>query len=89
MRVLPAGAIFINVRGNRYNYADGVFYSEVDGEYEIAEPPVGAIISELPEDAEEIDFEGLTAYELNEAVYKAVEDGYEVIDVLEEDIDKQ
>lgn len=86
LRVLPATAVVINVRGVNYNYADGVFYQKVDDDsYEIAAPPVGAVLSELPADAEEINFDGVAAYELNEAVYQAVEEGYEIIDVLEEE----
>ncbi len=86
LRVLPAAAIAITVRGAAYRYADGIYYQEAEGgEYEVAEPPVGAVLEELPEDAMEIDFDGVPAYELNDAVYKAVEDGYELIDVLEEE----
>ncbi len=84
LRALPATAIALTVNGNRYNYADGIFYQKSNEEdYEITEPPIGAIVEELPEDATELDFDGLTAYELNKAVYKVVEDGYEIIDVLE------
>jgi len=43
------------------------------------------VINELPEDAEEIDFDGVTMHELNQAVYKEVENGYEIIEVLEEE----
>jgi hypothetical protein len=68
-----------------YSYADGVYYRKVEDEYEVTQPPIGAVLEELPEDAREIDFDGVSAYELNEAVYKAIEDGYEVIDVLEEE----
>ena len=70
-----------------YHYADGVFYQQFKEEYEVATPPVGAILKELPEDAEEIDFNGVSMYELNQAVYKEVENGYEIIDVLEEEMD--
>lgn len=83
LRALPATSVVINVGGTNYNYADGLFYRESKDSFEIAKPPIGAIVNELPEDAQEIDFEGVTAYELNEAVYQAVEDGYEVIEVLE------
>lgn len=83
--LLPATAIALNVHGRAYGYADGIFYQKVDEEYEVAKPPVGAVLRELPEDAEEIDFDGIPAYELNEAIYKAVEDGYEIIDVLDEE----
>ena len=85
LRVLPATTVRIVVRGNPYQYADGVFYVATEGEYEVARPPVGAVVSELPEDADEIDFEGVTMHELNQAVYKEVENGYEIIEVLEEE----
>jgi hypothetical protein len=71
----------------RYHYADGVFYQESNGEYEVAKPPVGAVVANLPEDAEEIDFDGVTMHELNQAVYKEVENGYEIIEVLEDEPD--
>ena len=85
VRILPRTAIRIVVRSGAYRYADGVFYQQIGDEYEIVAPPKGAVVYELPVDAEEIDFDGIPAYELNDAVYKAVQDGYEIIDVLEEE----
>jgi|GEM_PF-1140178 len=86
LRRLPAAAIALTVKGVRYRYAAGVFYkAQENEEFEVAEAPIGAVVPELPEDSSEIDFEGIPAYELNEAVYKAVEDGYEVIDVILEE----
>lgn len=86
LRRLPAAAIALTVRGVRYRYAAGVFYrAQENEEFEVAQAPIGAVVPELPEDASEIDFEGIPAYELNEAVYKAIEDGYEVIDVVLEE----
>ena len=74
----------IVVRNRPYWYAQGVFYEMQNEEYVVTETPVGAVVPDLPEDAEEIDFSGLTAYELNDAVYKEVDEGYEVIDLLDE-----
>ena len=86
LRRLPAAAIALTVRGVRYRYAAGVFYrAQENEEFEVTEAPIGAVVPELPEDASEIDFDGIPAYELNEAVYKAVEDGYEIIDVVLEE----
>ncbi len=86
LRRLPATALALTVRGVRYRYAAGVFYrAQENDEFEVTDAPVGAVVPELPEDATEIDFDGIPAYELNEAVYKAVEDGYEVIDVVLEE----
>ena len=60
LAVMPTTAVIITVRGTRYHYADGVFYQPINGEYEVAPPPIGAVVKELPEDAEEIDFDGVT-----------------------------
>ncbi|RUA18545.1 MAG: hypothetical protein DSY83_01975 [Flavobacteriia bacterium] len=85
LRVLPTATVRIVVRGVPYQYADGVFYWEDNGEYEVVAPPVGAVVKELPKDAEEIDFDGITMHELNQAIYKEVDNGYEIIEVLEEE----
>jgi hypothetical protein len=72
------------VRGAVYYYSAGIFYQNVNDEYEVVAAPIGAVVTELPEDAEEMDFEGITTYELNETLYKAIDDGYEVIELLDE-----
>ncbi|MEY8019918.1 DUF6515 family protein [Muriicola sp. SD30] len=83
---MAAGALTrIMVRGAAYYYAAGVFYQNVDDEYEVVSAPIGAVVKELPEDAEEMDFDGIPTYELNETLYRAIDDGYEVIDLLEEE----
>ncbi len=84
VRAVPA-LIRLMVRGAVFYYSAGVFYRNINDEYEVVAAPIGAVVSELPEDAEEMDFEGITTYELNETLYRAIEDGYEVIDLLEED----
>ncbi|MGB5821170.1 MAG: DUF6515 family protein [Saonia sp.] len=79
-RTIPGTFTRLMVRGSAYAYTQGVFYQQMeDGAYEIVAPPTGAIIEQLPEDAEEIDFDGIPTYELNETLYRAIEDGYEVI----------
>jgi hypothetical protein len=83
LRVLPRASVRLVLRGTVYHYADGVFYQPIGEEFQIVRPPEGAVVKELPEDAEEIDFDGVSAYELNDAVYKLIEGGYEVIDVLD------
>ncbi|MBT8280453.1 MAG: hypothetical protein KJO16_02675 [Muriicola sp.] len=81
-----AGALTrLMVRGAVYYYSAGVFYRNVDEEYEVVAAPIGAVINELPEDAEEMDFDGITTYELNETLYKAIDDGYEVVDLMDDD----
>jgi hypothetical protein len=84
VRAIPA-LTRLMVRGAVYYYSAGVFYRNVEDQYEVIDAPIGAVVKELPEDAEEMDFNGITTYELNETLYKAIDDGYEVIELLEED----
>ena len=72
------------VRNRPFWYAEGVFYTRDGEEYVVAETPVGAVVPELPEEAEELEMGDVPAYELNNAVYQEVEDGYEIIDLLDE-----
>ncbi len=85
IRTLALAPVRIVVRNRPFWYAQGVFYVKQNEEYIVAETPVGAVVPELPEDAEEIDFSGVTAYELNDAIYQEVDDGYEIIDLLEDE----
>ena len=86
IRNLAVSPIRIAVRNRPYWYAAGVFYEKQGEDYVVTDTPVGAVVPELPGDAAEIDFSGMTAYELNDAVYREVDQGYEIIDVLEEDL---
>lgn len=85
IRTIPGALTRLMVRGSVFYYSAGVFYRNVDEEYEVVAAPVGAVIKDLPEDAEEINFDGITTYELNETLYQAIDDGYEVIELLEEE----
>lgn len=84
MRRLAVKPIRILVRARPYWYAEGVFYKETDGGYEVVPTPVGAVVPELPEEAEALDMDGITTYELNDAIYREVADGYEIIELLED-----
>ena len=84
IRSLAVAPVRVVVRNRSYWYAEGVFYHKQNEEYVVAETPVGAVVPELPEEAGEIDFSGVTAYELNRAVYQEVEDGYEITELLNE-----
>ena len=85
IRTIPGRYTRLVVRGSIYYYSAGLFYRSVDEEYEVVTAPIGAVVEELPEDAIEMDFDGITTYELNETLYQAIDDGYEVIDLLEEE----
>lgn len=82
-RILAVAPVRIVVRNRPYWYAEGVFYEMQGEDYVVAETPVGAVVPELPGEAGEIDMDGVTNYELNNAVYRQVENGYEIIELLE------
>ena len=85
IRTLGVRPVRIVVRSRPYWYAEGVYYQKQGEDYIVSDTPVGAVVSELPEDAEAIDWAGVTAYELNDAVYKEIDGGYEVIDILDQE----
>ena len=78
VRYLPLRHIRIYHSNREFFYFNGVFYSTtpVIDEYEIIEPPVGAIVSELPYDAEKIEIDDHIYYEYNNIIYKKVNTQY-------------
>src|ERR1700722_18516073 len=40
----------VAVGGSRYYYDDGLYYSNVGGDYVVVAPPVGAVVSAVPPD---------------------------------------
>ena len=87
--VLPAGYVRLVVSPSVFFYAGGIFYVEdvSSGEYVVADPPVGAIVSQLSSDAAEIEIDGTPYMEYNGTIYKQVNNekpGYEVVGKLDE-----
>ena len=72
----------INQAGRDYYYQDGVFYILEDGQYAVVEPPIGAIVTGIPSDYEEVELDGTVYYQVEDTLYKpSVIDGtlcYEV-----------
>lgn len=62
--------IALQNNGSDYYYQDGVFYTLRNGQYYVIEPPIGALIEQLPEDYEEIVLDGQTYYQVENALYK-------------------
>jgi len=86
---LPAGYVQVVVGPQVFFYAGGIFYilDEASREYAVADPPVGAIVSQLPSDAAEIEIDGKPFMEYNGTIYKQVtieKTGYEVVGKLDE-----
>ncbi len=81
---LTGTLVRLSVRGTPYVYSEGVFYKEVNNEYELVAPPEGAVVEELPEEVEEVLLEDMTAYELYDTLYAKTDEGYEVMGTLED-----
>ena len=61
----------VNQAGQDYYYQDGVFYILKNGQYYVIEPPIGALVTEIPADYEEIELDGRTYYQVEDTLYKA------------------
>ncbi|HQA93817.1 MAG TPA: DUF6515 family protein, partial [Bacteroidales bacterium] len=57
-------------QNDEYYYQDGVFYTLSDGHYYVIEPPIGALVTQLPEDYVEVEIGGETYYQVEDALYK-------------------
>ena len=60
----------VSQAGQDYYYQDGVFYTLQNGEYRVIEPPIGALVEEIPEDYDEIELGGKTYYQVEDTLYK-------------------
>jgi len=70
---LPFGYYPFYWGADLYYYYGGVFYTPYDGGgYQVATPPVGAAVPNLPEGAKSIKIDGQQFYEMNGVYYKAV-----------------
>ncbi|WP_353780010.1 DUF6515 family protein [Winogradskyella sp. 3972H.M.0a.05] len=75
--VLPVGHVRIVVGPTVYFYHSGIYYVEStetnveeEGKYEVTQPPVGTVVTEIHEDSEEVSVDGKTYYEYNDVLYK-------------------
>ena len=53
-----------------YYYQDGVFYILHNGQYYVIEAPIGALVTEIPADYDEIELDGRTYYQVEDTLYK-------------------
>ena len=58
-------------QGQEYYYQDGVFYILQNGQYYVIEAPIGALVTEIPADYDEIELDGKTYYLVEDTLYKA------------------
>lgn len=61
----------VNQAGQEYYYQDGVFYILKNGQYYVIEAPIGALVTEIPADYDEVELDGRTYYQVEDTLYKA------------------
>ena len=59
-----------NQLNQEYYYQDGVFYILNNGQYYVIEAPIGALVTEIPNDYDEIELDGRTYYLVENTLYK-------------------
>jgi len=86
-RVLPYGYYPFFWGDYQYFFCDGLFYTYGDDEYTVVEPPVGAEVTSLPDNAQSIVINGQQYYECNGVYYTVVtkDDGSTVYEVAGKD----
>jgi hypothetical protein len=71
-RILPYGYYPFYWGDYQYYFCNGLFYTYDNEEYTVVEPPVGAEVTTLPENAQSIVINGEQYYESNGVYYQAV-----------------
>jgi|SRR5579863_3682980 len=72
---LPLGFLSLQIGGVPYYYCDGIYYQPGGGGYDEVYPPVGAVISDPPDGAIEVDVGGQIYYYAGGAFYLQQPDG--------------
>ncbi len=70
--VLPYGYYPFYWGGYPYYYSNGFYYQQQNNQYTVVEPPVGAEVNALPDNAEAITIDGVQYYESNGVYYLPV-----------------
>lgn len=70
--VLPYGYYPFYWGDYQYYYSDGYYYQRDNDNYTVVEPPLGAILNQVPAGANSIMIDGEQYYELNGVYYQAV-----------------
>ena len=87
LNVLPYGYYPFFWGPDQYFYSDGLYYQYLNDQYTVVEPPVGAAINTLPDNAQSIVINGVQYYELNGVYYQPItkDDGSVVYQVAGKD----
>lgn len=88
VRTLPKERIKCNIKGKKYFYYYGTFYTKTDGaeEYITVDPPKGANVDALPDGYKDVTIDGNEYYEFEGILYKPVisENDEELFEVIGE-----
>jgi hypothetical protein len=71
-RVLPYGYYPFFWGDYQYFFCDGLYYTYADDQYTVVEPPLGAEVTSLPDNAQSIVINGQQYYECNGVYYQPV-----------------
>jgi hypothetical protein len=74
--VLPSHAVRRYYNGLCYYFWDNLFYRLINGAYYVCDPPVGAIVYELPANYDIITMNGIRYYRVYNTLYNLVVDAY-------------
>jgi len=79
LSALAANAFRFSIGSQWYYYADGCYYIPYQGGYSVVPPPIGAIVSYLPDGYETVPVGNDYFYYYGGAFYIAVPQGYQVV----------
>jgi hypothetical protein len=72
VNVLPYGYYPFYYGPSLYYYGGGMYYQQTDNSFTVVEPPIGAEVKQLPDDAKSIVIDGVQYYEMNGVYYQPV-----------------
>ena len=72
VNVLPYGYYPFYHGPSLYYYGGGMYYQQTDNTFTVVEPPIGAEVKQLPENAQSIIINGVQYYELNGVYYQPI-----------------
>lgn len=88
IRQLPKNSFYLDVKGNWFDFRNGIFYKAVDGGFEIVPAPLDAIIYDLPLLTDVVMVRDKAYYEYLGVLYEKVmvdnEQGFRVVGELNE-----
>ncbi|MFD0752327.1 DUF6515 family protein [Mucilaginibacter calamicampi] len=70
--VLPYGYYPFYYGPSLYYYGGGMYYQQTDNTFTVVEPPIGAEVKQLPDNAQSIVINGVQYYELNGVYYQPI-----------------